>query len=155
MTTIKTLIKECNFGYIANYVKDLLPEYDGTPAIPEIHHFNRYISTEDILKEFDKLGYRAGTLSELLAYQKANPEDENWIVALGTQFSLGGDLQSPYLSSSGGGRGLNAGSVSDDWSVHFRFLFVRKPLDISNSASALEQQIINVINAGYSVSKNI
>ena len=138
MSTIKQLIDECNFGWVYEPIKALMPEYDGTPIVPEVHNFDRYITSEEVIKELDKLGYRPGTLPELLAYQKAYPEDKNWIVALGTKYSLVGASCVPYLFWNGGDRGLVGGRWGDEWDGSRRFVCVRKSLEVSNYASALD-----------------
>ena len=51
----------------------------------ELIHFNRFIGSDEVLKELDRLGYRAATAEELLAFGAAYSEKqyEFPIVALG------------------------------------------------------------------------
>ena len=135
---IKQLIDDCNFDWIYEPIKELMSEYDGEPVVGELHKFEKPISSEDALKELDNLGFRAGTLPELLAYQKAHPKSKEWIVALGTQFFLGGDSFVPSLGWDGDRRSLSRDWFGYEWGEYGRFLAVRKSLELNSSDFALD-----------------
>jgi len=95
----------------------------------ELVHFNRYVSTDEALRELDKMGYRPAELHELLAFGEKYPEvqREFQIVALGSVWRYrDGDRYVPYLYGDGSGRGLYMGWIEDDWYVVYRFAAVRK-----------------------------
>ena len=153
---IKEIIERANLDYVNEEIRNLMPVYDGTPTVGELHHFNKDITSGDVILELDKLGLRPGTLPELLAYQIANPNSKEWVVALGTQFMFYGSLRAPCLVWNGDERYLDASGVSGVWSAWGRFLFVRKSLDISSldsTSDTLTLAIEQVKNAGYQVSK--
>ncbi|MGH9460150.1 MAG: hypothetical protein ACRD1X_02955 [Vicinamibacteria bacterium] len=66
----------------------------------ELVHFNRVMSTDDVLSELDRRGLRPATLPELLAFGEKYPEKQRKfpIIALGSvwRYWLGG-CHAPYL----------------------------------------------------------
>lgn len=92
-------------------------------------HFNRDISSDDVISEMDKAGYRPATLMELLVLGFLFPELQRQfpIVALG---SVGHDASDdryvPDLDVYGGKRGLYLDWFDCDWDARCRFLGVRK-----------------------------
>src|SRR3989338_4311673 len=94
----------------------------------ELIHFNRSIGSDEALKELDRLGYRAGTAEELLAFGAANPEKQREfpIVALGTVRRVGSDRLVLSLLFDRLSRDLFLLWFDIDWSDDFRFLAVRK-----------------------------
>src|SRR3989344_3093633 len=79
-----------------------ITETDATDIVVELVHFDRSISSETAVAEMAKRGLRPATLTELLAYGAAFPEDQRkfQIVALGIEALLGG---SRIVSCIGGG----------------------------------------------------
>jgi len=92
-------------------------------------NFNRYVSTDEALRELDRMGYRPAELHELLALGEKYPEVQlNFpIVALGSVWHgrLGCRFV-PYLGRVGSKRTLSLGWVGDGWSEVCRFAAVRK-----------------------------
>ncbi len=93
----------------------------------ELLHFNRTISSENALKEMEKLGFRPATIEELLAFGAKYPELQRQfpIVALGSSCVLGGDRRVPCLDEVGSGRDLDLYWFEDVWYGRYRFLVVR------------------------------
>ncbi len=94
----------------------------------ELIHFNRFIGSDEVLKELDRLGYRAATAEELLAFGAAYSEKqyEFPIVALGTVRHGGGNRHVLYLWDDRSKRDLDLGWFDYDWGGGYRFLAVRK-----------------------------
>jgi len=95
----------------------------------ELIHFNRYISTNEALRELDRMGYRPAELHELLAFGEKYSEVQRKfpVVALGSVWqSRGGDRHITYLSRGGSERGLSLVWVGSGWDEIYRFATVRK-----------------------------
>jgi hypothetical protein len=95
----------------------------------KVFDFKKDISSEDVLKELDKEGYRPATVTELLALAEIDPDLQRQFVI----FSLGSvwrrsatDYYVPYLGAGDDERGLDLDGFEGDWSVGCRFLAVRK-----------------------------
>ncbi|MBI2021220.1 hypothetical protein HYS99_01765 [Candidatus Giovannonibacteria bacterium] len=105
-------------------------ERKGTVEVAvELIHFNRHISTGEVHRELDRMGYRPAELHELLAFGEKYPEvqREFLIVALGSVWQdRGGDLRVPRLSRDGSERTLYLGWVEDGWDEIYRFAAIRK-----------------------------
>lgn len=89
--------------------------------------FSRDISSEDAIKEMDKLNVRPLTYEELIQFGITYPEfqKQNPLIALGSKQVLSGLLQVPKLDG-GSARGLDANDWIDDWIGNFRFPVVSK-----------------------------
>ena len=97
-------------------------------VVVELVHFNRYISSDEVLKELDRFGYRAATAEKLRAFGAAYPEKQREfpIVALGTVRLLGGGRRVLCLWRGRSGRDLGLCWFEDGWYDDYRFLAVRK-----------------------------
>jgi hypothetical protein len=95
---------------------------------PKLYHLNRYISSENAIKEMDKDGYRPAMIWDLLDFGTKNPEMQRQfpIVGLGSVGSVDGDRSVPYLDERGSWRGLSLLRWGYDWLSGDRFLAVRK-----------------------------
>lgn len=93
-----------------------------------LFHFNRDISSDDVIAEMDKAGYRPATLRELLALGARYPklQKEFPIIALGSSCHLDGYRRVPALWCGGYGRCLVLYWFAGDWLVGSRFAAVRK-----------------------------
>lgn len=102
----------------------------GTAEIEvEFVHFNRYISTDEALRELDRMGYRPAELHELLAFGEKYPEVQREfpIVALGSVWkNRRGVRFVSSLCGSGSTRSLELDWFENDWLVIYRFAAVRK-----------------------------
>ena len=95
----------------------------------KLFHFNRDISSDDVISEMDKAGYRPATLMELLVLGFLFPELQRQfpIVALGSVWRYAnGGRHVPCLGVGGSGRRLSLFWFGRGWSAHCRFLGVRK-----------------------------
>lgn len=94
----------------------------------ELIHLNRNVSSDEALKELDRLGYRAATAEELLAFGAAYPEKQREfpIVALGTVRRVYGGRRVLFLWGGGLGRDLGLDWFGRGWNVYCRFPAVRK-----------------------------
>lgn len=93
-----------------------------------LFHFGKTTTSEEVLAEMEKQGYRPATIEELLALGASQPELQKQfpIVAFGSCWrSQGGRRRVPYLYWSCNERELNLGWFEDDWGGYCRFLAVR------------------------------
>ncbi len=97
--------------------------------LPELVHFGKSMSTDDVLKELDRRGFRPTTLPELLAFGTKFPEKQREfpVVSLGSVWADSrGDRRVPVLDGYPSERGLDLYWVGRDWHVDCRFLVARK-----------------------------
>jgi len=95
----------------------------------EAVHFNREISTDEAIRELDKMGYRPVELHELLTLGEKYPDVQLQflVVGLGSVWQgPDGSRDVPYLGRSGAGRHLDLSWIESDWSGICRFAAVRK-----------------------------
>lgn len=96
----------------------------------ELIHFNRYISTDEALRELDRMGYRPAELNELLAFGEKYPDVQRGfpVIALGSVWLSpdGSRCVSCLDDGSGSARSLDLSWVEGDWSDLCRFAAVRK-----------------------------
>lgn len=97
---------------------------------------------KELVEKMEKEGWRCPTLSELMVWGIENTgtlkkKKYIWFNTL-KEYSLGGFVQTSCLRWYGVRREVSAGEVRSGWYERVRFLFVRKALGSSPSASALE-----------------
>ena len=95
----------------------------------KLFHFNRYVESEEAIREMKKEGYRPAELHELLAFGAKYPDEQRKypIVALGSVWRYwDGYRHVPYLWRDGSERNLNLNYFVLRWLGHYRFLAVRK-----------------------------
>jgi hypothetical protein len=95
----------------------------------ELVHFNRYVSTNEALRELNRMGYRPAELHELLAFGEKYPEVQREfpVVALGSVWhGRDGCRYVPYLDWFGSERYLDLFWIEFDWYEVCRFAAVRK-----------------------------
>lgn len=95
----------------------------------ELIPFNRTISSDNVLRELDRRGYRPAELQELLAFGEKYPDVQRQfpVVALGSVWQdPDGGRSVPCLFGDGSGRDLGLGWIGGDWSGICRFVAVRK-----------------------------
>ena len=98
-------------------------------ATIQLIHFNRSISTDEALRELDKMNLRPATLQECLAFGEKYPDiqREFTIIFLGSVWrSLYGNRNCPYLNRNGSERNINLNWIDDDWNEVCRFAAVSK-----------------------------
>jgi hypothetical protein len=136
--SLEEMIEAGNFNYKDNNInttnfpdpqeKELLNQVIKLKV--KIFDFKKDISSEDVLKELDKEGYRPATLTELLALAEIGPElqEQFPVIALGSVWRRSDvDRSVPCLRvRDSGGRSLDLYWFDDDWRVYCRFLAIRK-----------------------------
>ncbi len=97
-------------------------------VVTELVHFNRFIGSDEVIRELDKRGFRPATIEELLAFGAKYPEMQIQfpIVALGSLWRHLGHRDVPYLWGASRGHDLNLDWFENGWEGHYRFLAVRK-----------------------------
>lgn len=107
-------------------------EGSGTVEVDiEFVHYNRVMSTDDVLNDLDRRGYRPATIDELLALG-ADPKTRDLqrefpIVALGSVWQeLYGRRGVAALGGNASRRCLDLGWIEDVWDGVYRFAAVRK-----------------------------
>src|SRR3989344_3188999 len=105
-------------------------ERNGTAEVAvELIHFNRHVSTDEALRELDRMGYRPAELHELLAFGEKHPEVQREfpVVALGSVWrGRDGRRVVPGLDGGGSERYLRLGWFGSDWGGLYRCAAVRK-----------------------------
>jgi len=94
-----------------------------------IINFNKYISSDDAIKEMDALGVRPLTYEELIQYGIAHPshQEQKALIGLGSKHALVGNPHAPVLDVNGvGERSLDANHWGVDWVDRYRFPVARK-----------------------------
>ena len=83
-------------------------------VMPELVHFNRTITSDEAIAELDTMGFRSGTIEELLAYGATSPETQRKfpIIALGSSSVVHGYRLVAYLGYLGRLRGAREASAS-------------------------------------------
>lgn len=92
-------------------------------------HFNRTITSDQVISEMDKAGYRPATIEELLVIGASQPELQRQfpIVAIGSVLRLSCGLRRvPCLDWDGLERDLDFHWFKNDWRDACRFVALRK-----------------------------
>lgn len=109
---------------------------------PKYVHLDYSASSEEVLAEIDKRGFRPCLPEELIAFGDAYPEEQQkfCIVALGSEANVGGGCRVAFLFlwDDGDGRSLGLDSVDGVWDDDCRFLVVRK--DPSKSSDGVTKE---------------
>ncbi len=118
---VNSNINEKNFPTTAE--KDYEVEY-------KVFHFDRFVSSDDVIVEMEKEGFKPANILELLKLGEVEPDFQREfpIVALDSAWrSADGDHDVPFLNYDGGERGLSLGWCGRrGWNGRCRFLGVRK-----------------------------
>lgn len=133
--TVKQMIKAGKYNGVNSDITEknfpLPTELIGqkTSVSGKLFHFGKDISSEDVIFEMDKSGYRPATLPELLALGEAHPDLQRQfpIIALGSVWRVAaGSRIVPALAVDGYGRKLHLFWFGPAWYVICRFFGVRK-----------------------------
>lgn len=94
----------------------------------KIFHFDRNISSEQVVEQIKAAGWEPGKIEHLLAFGEKYPDEQRKypIIALGSVAEVDGDRSVPYLHVRDRERSLNLRWWGSGWSGHCRFLAVRK-----------------------------
>lgn len=95
---------------------------------PKLFYFGRDMSSDNVIAEMDKEGFRPCTIEELLAIGEQHPELQRKfpLVALGSVAEIGGCRYVAYLRRRGSERELDLLWFGNDWGDICRFPAVRK-----------------------------
>ncbi len=128
--SLNELITLGKYDWVDENITDVnfpIPEGFAFGLEPKLYHFNRYISSRNVIKEMEKDGFRPATIWDLLDYGAKNPELQRQfpIVALGSVEQMDSLRRVAYFSRRGVARILVLSWFEDDWPGQFRFLAVR------------------------------
>ena len=127
-----TLTKPWKFSYINSDIEKNFPLEPIRSSDYKLFHFDKYISSENVVKEMENEGYSPATLSELLSWKDCNRDD--WVIALGQSAQVGGSRGVPGLWLGGGWR-IDLNHWGGVWFSGVRFLAVRNSILGSSSLS--------------------
>ncbi len=93
----------------------------------ELVHLNRYLSSEEVIKEIERRAMRPAKIEELLGFGAKYPEEQRKypIIALGSVAEVGGFRYVPFLGRHNSERYLRLTWWGSVWSDFYRFLAVR------------------------------
>lgn len=130
--TLADMIAACNLDWVNPDITQEHFPISGNGVVElkaELIHFRETMSTNIVLKDLDRQGYRPATLPEPLAFGAKYPEKQREfpVVALGSvRANPDGSRRVPYLCGDGSSRGLDLGWYGLGWHDDYRFLCVRK-----------------------------
>lgn len=120
---LSALIKEWKFDYVnSNITDNLFEEPKEILNDYKLFLFDKYISSENAIKEMKKEGYRPANAWELLLWTEWN--DKEWVVALDSVCGVSGNRGVPDLDGSASKRSLGLSWFDGGWSARCRFLGV-------------------------------
>jgi hypothetical protein len=134
MKTLKQLTT--SFDYVnPSITEDKFPLTKREHKGYKLFHFDRYISSEDVVAEMAKEGYAPANLLELLSWKDWNGKDR--VGGLGSVGEVLGGRGVPCLDGGDSGRGLSRDNWDGGWDSGYRFLAVRLSSETVDSAPAL------------------
>lgn len=95
--SLGSLIKNGRFDWVNPDIESNFKADEVRSADYKIFHFDRYISSDDAVKEIEQAGFLAANLTELLAYAVDNWNGKDWVIALGSVAKLNGSRHVPFL----------------------------------------------------------
>ncbi len=123
MKTLKQLIDSKKFDWVNSDIEKNFKLEKVRNLEYKLFHFDKYISSENTIKEMEKDGYIPANLTELLSWKDWNGKD--FVVALGSVAGVGGDRRVACLRRDDSGRRLDLGWFDAGWGGSVRFLAVR------------------------------
>lgn len=123
---IEKLIKPLKFDYVNQNITEINFPDTGRRGEVKVLHFDKYITSEDAIKEGEKQGLVPATPHELLMWAEKNWNGIDFIVALGQQWRVpGGGPDVVFLVWYDSWRYLSLYWFDDEWSESCRFAFCR------------------------------
>lgn len=119
--TFKQLTKR--FDYVNSGIEPNFTIEEPRSQEYKLYHFDKNVTSEEVVKEMGKEGYAPATLGELLSWKNWN--DMDLVVGLGSVAEVGGRRRVPYLGGDGSSRRLSLGWWGREWRRYCRFLAVR------------------------------
>ncbi len=129
--SLKAMIQAGHYDWVNSDITEKhFPVASGPTEVSiELIHFDRAMTSEEVLAELDRRGLRPATLPELLAFGAKYPQKQREfpIVALASvwRYWVGG-RRVPYLWSNAVERSLDLDWLDLRWGAHCRFAAVRK-----------------------------
>lgn len=113
------------------------------PGEMRLKHFGRLISIAEALAEIKKEGFRPATNEELYKWVKSNPDNEEYVVALGAETYVYDNRHVAYTWDLGGERYLSLDWVGFGWGSVCRFLVVRNvsKITLQERLQRIEEEI--------------
>jgi hypothetical protein len=131
-TSIEVLVKRGKYNWSNSNIttKNFPTKYTGKSDLEiDLVHFNRIISSEDVITELDKMGLRPVEAGELLKFGIKYPDVQKDfpIVALGLVWrDLGGNREVLCLLRNGVERNASLNYFAGAWDDYYRFAATRK-----------------------------
>lgn len=123
-TSLALLIKGHKFDYVnSDITVENFPSQEVSTDF-KIYHFDKYISSEDVIEEMKKDGYKPANIYELLLLPDWNGKD--WVVALGSVCKVHGHRDVAYLYGGDSKRYLNLAWFDGVWHGYCRFLATKQ-----------------------------
>jgi len=130
--TVEELVKEGDYDWSngnvtsKNFPQPLNQKQEDREVV--LFHFGKQMTSEQVVAEMDKVGYRPGTVHEILGLGIARPDlqREFPIIALGSTCVLDGNRPVAYLYRYADKRYLRLYWFDRDWYGYCRFAGVRK-----------------------------
>lgn len=124
---ILEIAKPLEFTYINDDITDEKFPDDGQRGTdPKIYKFGRGISSESVVAEMEKEGYRPMTIHELVLWAKDNWNKNDYVVALGTVRQVGDCRRVACLYGGSFRRYLRLRGWGGGWDGDYSFAAVRK-----------------------------
>lgn len=160
--TLSSLIKSWHFDWKNSSITDTIFEQPKEISSDyKLYYFDKYITSEDAIKEMEKDGYRPANAWELLSWKDWNGND--WVVALGSVAKVFFGRFVLHLFGDGSDRDLGLSDWDGDWGSDYRFLAVRnseigaselqKPALVTLDSLTLESALEMVKKSGYEVKR--
>lgn len=129
--TVEELVREGKFNWSnSDITSKNFPKHGGKTEKREISlfHFNKTMTSDQVIDEMDKAGYRPATIWELLCLAVAQPniQREFPVIALGSVCVIGGNRHVADLCRLAGWRYLDLLWFGHVWNDRCRFAGVRK-----------------------------
>ena len=131
---LESLIKKAKFDYVnSNITAANFPAPKTINTDFKLFHFDKYISSEDAIKEMEREGYSPANIYELLSWKEWN--DKDVVVALGSVAGFGGGRCVACLGWDDSLRYLDLYNFGGVWIGGWRFLGVRNSSTLKSSSS--------------------
>lgn len=102
------------------------------PTEQRLFHFDPGRSSEATIREIRAAGYEPGRIGDLLTFGELFPDEQRRhpVIALGSVTMIDGSLSVPALWFDGDRRTLDLIWYDGDWHRNYRFLGVRRDVDV-------------------------
>jgi len=135
---LKKLTK--NFTYVNSHITEKTFPTQEIRGELKVFHFDREITSKEIIEEMKKEGYEPANIYELIEYSKNEWNKRDYVVALGSPWLYPGigRLVSYIYDDNFYRSSLDLDKFAGDWCEDYRFLAVRK------KSKSIEDDLIQV-----------